>query len=54
MKIKLQTGKEVYMEAFHCTPCYAGLLAGVPTKSTNQELVKHLNTQVIGVLGSVL
>lgn len=42
MKIKLQTGKEVYMEAFHCTPCYAGLLAGVPTKSTNQELVKHL------------
>ena len=42
MNITLQTGKEVYMEAFHCTPTYAGLIAGIPTKYTNRELVKHL------------
>lgn len=43
MKIKLQTGKEVYLEAFHCTPTYAGLLAGVPTKESNETLIKHLS-----------
>ncbi len=42
MKIKLQTGKEVYMEAFNCTPTYAGLIIGIPTKSTNRKLVQHL------------
>jgi hypothetical protein len=43
MKIKLQSGKEVYFEAFHCTPTYAGLLAGVPTKESNETLIKHLS-----------
>ncbi len=43
MKIKLQSGKEVYIEAFHCTPIYAGLLVGSPTKESNDKLIKNLN-----------
>lgn len=43
MKLKLKTGKEVYMEAFHCIPTYAGLLVGTPTKESNETLIKHLN-----------
>ena len=43
MKIKLQSGKEVYLEAFHCTPIYAGLLVGSPTKESNHKLIKNLS-----------
>jgi hypothetical protein len=43
MKIKLQSGKEVYVEAFHCTPTYAGLLLGSPTKESNEILINHLS-----------
>lgn len=43
MNITLQTEKEVYMEAFHCTPTYAGLLAGIPTKESNDLLLNRLS-----------
>lgn len=43
MKIKLQSGKEIYLEAFYCTPTYAGLLIGSPTKESNANLIKNLN-----------
>ena len=43
MKLKLQSGNEVYVEAFHCTPIYAGLLVGSPTKELNDRLVTNLN-----------
>jgi hypothetical protein len=43
MKIKLQSGKEVLVEAFHCTPTYAGLLAGSPTKESNEILIKQMS-----------
>jgi hypothetical protein len=43
MKIKLQSGKEVYIEAFHCTPTYAGLLLGSPTKESNEILINDLS-----------
>jgi hypothetical protein len=43
MKIKLQTGKEVYLQGFHCTPTYAGLLFGEPTIESNKRLIKDLS-----------
>ena len=43
MKIKLQSGKEVYVEAFHSTPTYAGLLVGSPTKESNEILIKQIS-----------
>lgn len=43
MKIKLNTGKEVYLEAFHCASTYAGLLVGSPTKESNEALIDHLS-----------
>ena len=46
MKIKLQSGKEVYVEAFHCTPTYAGLLLGSPTKESNEKLLQNLSSPV--------
>lgn len=46
MKIKLQSGKEVYVEAFHCTPTYAGLLLGSPTKESNEKLLQDLSSPV--------
>lgn len=46
MKIKLQSGKEVYVEAFHCTPTYAGLLLGSPTKESNEKLLHDLSSPV--------
>ncbi len=42
MKIKLNEGTEVYVEAFHCTPTFAGVIAYSPSESTNQNLVNHL------------
>ena len=46
MKIKLQSGKEVYIEAFHCTPTYAGLILGSPTKESNEKLLKQISSPV--------
>jgi hypothetical protein len=46
MKIKLQSGKEVYVEAFHCTPTYAGLILGSPTKESNEKLLKQISSPV--------
>jgi len=43
MNITLQSGKEVYMEAYYCTPTYSGLLAGIPSKQSNETLIKHLS-----------
>ena len=46
MKIKLNSGKEVYVEAFHCTPTYAGLILGSPTKESNEKLLKQISSPV--------
>ena len=43
MKIKLNSGIEVYVEAYHCTPTLAGVIAYSPSESTNQNLVNHLH-----------
>jgi hypothetical protein len=43
MKIKLNSGIEVFVEAFHCTPTLAGVIVYSPSESTNQNLVNHLN-----------
>ncbi len=43
MKIKLNEGTEVFVEAYHCTPTLAGVIIYSPSKSTNQNLVNHLN-----------
>ncbi len=43
MKIKLNSGTEVFVEAFHCTPTLAGVILYSPSEETNQNLVNHLN-----------
>ncbi len=43
MTIKLQSGKEIYVEAFHCTPTYAGLLLGSPTEESNEIMINNLS-----------
>jgi len=43
MKIKLQSGKEVLVEAFHLTATYGGLLVGSPTIQSNEILINHLS-----------
>ena len=43
MKIKLQSGKEVLVEAFHLTATYSGLLVGFPTIQSNEILINHLS-----------
>ena len=43
MNIKLNEGTEVFVEAFHCTPTLAGVIVYSPSKSTNQNLINHLN-----------
>jgi hypothetical protein len=42
MKIKLNSGIEVKVEAFHCTPTLAGVIVYSPSETTNQNLVNHL------------
>ena len=42
MKLVLQSGKEVFLEAYHYTPTYAGLLYGNPNKETNNIIVKNI------------
>lgn len=46
MKIKLQSGKKVYIEAFHCTPTYSGLLVGNPNKELNERLLQQISSPV--------
>jgi hypothetical protein len=43
MTIKLNDGTEVFVEAFHCTPTLAGVIAYSLSESTNQKLVNHLH-----------
>jgi hypothetical protein len=43
MKIKLNEGTEVYVEGFHCTPTFAGVIAYSPSESNNQNLINHLH-----------
>ena len=43
MKIKLNSGIEVYVEAYHCTPTLAGVIIYSQSKSTHQNLINHLN-----------
>jgi len=43
MKIKLNCGTEVFVEAYHCTPTLAGVILYSPSESNNQNLVNHLN-----------
>jgi hypothetical protein len=49
MKIKLQTGKEVYLEAFHCTPTYAVLLVGSSTKETTENSSKKFPKKIFRI-----
>ena len=42
MKIKLQSGKEVYVEAYNNCQTYAGLLYGSPNNEINKDIIKHL------------
>lgn len=43
MKIKLNEGTEVYVEAFHFTPTLAGVIAYSPSDSVNRELIEQLS-----------
>jgi hypothetical protein len=43
MKIKLNTGKTVSLEAFHQTQTYSGLLVGTPSKASNDILIEKIN-----------
>jgi hypothetical protein len=43
MKIKLNSGIEVFVEAYNYTPTFAGVIAYSPSESTNQNLINHLN-----------
>ena len=42
MKILLQSGKEVYVEAYNNCQTYAGLLFGSPSKEINQDIISRL------------
>ena len=43
MKIKLNSGIEVKVEAYHRTNSYAGLILGIPSVESNQRLINHLS-----------
>ena len=43
MKIKLNSGTEVFVEAYHRTNSYAGLILGIPSVESNQRLINHLS-----------
>jgi hypothetical protein len=42
MKIILQSGKEVFVEAYNNCQTYAGLLYGSPNNELNENIIKHL------------
>jgi hypothetical protein len=43
LKIKLASGKDVTLEAFHMTTTYEGLLAGEPAKELNEKIIDNLS-----------
>ena len=43
MKIKLNSGIELKVEAYHFTPTLAGVILYSPSEKTNQNLVNHLH-----------
>lgn len=43
LKIKLASGKNVTLEAFHMTTTYEGLLAGEPAKEMNEKIIDNLS-----------
>jgi hypothetical protein len=42
MKIKLNSGIELKVEAYHRTNTYAGLILGTPSSDSNQRLINQL------------
>ena len=42
MKIKLNSGIELKVEAYNCTYTYAGLILGTPSDESNQRLINQL------------
>lgn len=45
LKIKLLSGKNVTLEAFHMTTTYGGLIAGEPTKEMNEKIINNFSSQ---------
>ncbi|MFZ4106161.1 hypothetical protein [Flavobacterium sp.] len=43
MKIKLNSGIELKVEAYHRTNTYAGLILGTPSNESNQRLINQLS-----------
>jgi hypothetical protein len=43
MKIKLNSGIEVFVESYHFAPTLAGVIVYSPSKLTHQNLINHLN-----------
>ena len=43
MKIKLNSGIELKVEAYHRTNTYAGLILGTPSSESNQRLLNQLS-----------
>jgi hypothetical protein len=46
MNIELIGGKKVTLEGFNVEPTYAGLLVGIPTKESNQQLIKSIKPPI--------
>ena len=42
MRIKLNSGIELKVEAYNCTDTYAGLILGTPSEESNQRLINQL------------
>ena len=43
MRIKLNSGIELKVEAYNCTDTYAGLILGIPSVESNKRLINHLS-----------
>ena len=43
MRINLNSGIELKVEAYNCTDTYAGLILGTPSDESNQRLINHLS-----------
>ena len=43
MKIKLNSGIELKVEAYNCTYTYSGLILGTPSNESNQRLINQLS-----------
>ncbi|MFH6970883.1 hypothetical protein [Flavobacterium petrolei] len=44
LKIKLASGKNVTLEAFHMSVTYSGLLAGEPTQEMNEKIINNFSS----------